>query len=513
MKGSAVQKGFWRFASSQYRRLLLNYLWLYPFFAAAVYIASSLFITDIPLRIILAVALSPAPWLETVKAVSLSSRSHIRTQLTVLLQVLTTSISSGYSTEKSLTLARPVIEKTFGRKCILVRPLTELENNIKVHSDLTDSLDRFSRELEFPETVPVFHALAISSRIGSSGLAILRSSCQMLSDMNAVAGDIRAANAGKNAEAFMLCIMPFGITWALHGMSGDYMDSIRGSASGSMVMMAAFATAVLASALLLKFISNNDASSGYREEKRKKLVPGSLPDRLATYLIRRFPAGLLSSRHELLSELYLDPDTAYREFIVKQSVTASVLTAVSAVILLMLGKPLIFCLAFTAGSILLGGYDLRRKADLKKEDIMKDIPLFFCLASTLLQAGLQLPKTIEVCSDAFDRKSALAGELSALRAMILSGIPASDAVERFSLRIKIPEAQAALLLIARYGRLGTAEVLGMLSLQSSSCWNLCRNAARKKQERQALGLLLPMTLDFICVLLVATTPAIISMGI
>jgi hypothetical protein len=97
--------------------------------------------------------------------------------------------------------------------------------------------------------------------------------------------------------------------------------------------------------------------------------------------------------------------------------------------------------------------------------------------------------------------------------MILSGSSASDAVEKFSLRIRIPEAQAALLLIARYGRLGSSEILNLLSLQSSACWNLCRNAARKKQEREALGLLLPMTLDFICVLLVAMTPAIISLGI
>ena len=97
--------------------------------------------------------------------------------------------------------------------------------------------------------------------------------------------------------------------------------------------------------------------------------------------------------------------------------------------------------------------------------------------------------------------------------MILSGIPASDAVEKMSLRIKVPEAQAALLLVSRYGRLGTSEVLNLLALQSSACWNLCRNAARKKQEREALGLLLPMTLDFICVLIVAMTPAIISIGI
>ena len=126
---------------------------------------------------------------------------------------------------------------------------------------------------------------------------------------------------------------------------------------------------------------------------------------------------------------------------------------------------------------------------------------------------MQLPKSIEICSTAFEERPVLSNEIKSLRAMILSGRSASDAVERFSLRIRIPEAQSALLLVARYGRLGSSEVLNLLSLQASACWNLCRNAARKKQEREALGLLLPMTLDFICVLLVAMTPAIISLGI
>ena len=126
---------------------------------------------------------------------------------------------------------------------------------------------------------------------------------------------------------------------------------------------------------------------------------------------------------------------------------------------------------------------------------------------------MQLPKAIEICAKAFGDNKSLSLEIKNLRAMMLSGISASEAVERFSLRIQIPEAQSALLLVARYDRLGTAEVLNLLQLQASSCWNLCRNAARKKQEREALGLLLPMTLDFISVLMVAMTPAIISLGI
>ena len=92
--------------------------------------------------------------------------------------------------------------------------------------------------------------------------------------------------------------------------------------------------------------------------------------------------------------------------------------------------------------------------------------------------------------------------------MIEGGVSAADALEAFSHRISIPEAQSALLLAARYERSGGNEVLGLLRLQASSCWALCRNASRKKRERVAFTMILPMMLDFVSVLLVAIAPAL-----
>ena len=182
-------------------------------------------------------------------------------------------------------------------------------------------------------------------------------------------------------------------------------------------------------------------------------------------------------------------------------------------ILISLGKNPVFAILFAIAIVFLGSYEIRTDVERKREDLMSDIPLFLCLISTLLESGMQLPKAISICSKAFGENKSLSLEIKNLRAMILSGVSAADAVEKFSLRIQIPEAQAALLLIARYGRLGTSEVLNMLNLQAQSCWNLCRNASRKRQEREALGMIIPMTLDFISVLMVAMTPAIISLGI
>ena len=267
--------------------------------------------------------------------------------------------------------------------------------------------------------------------------------------------------------------------------------------------------------MLLKFMSHEHGRKAYKSELASNIRNGNKANATPlTRLVKKvFPASFITARHELFNELSVNPDYTYEQYLKKQLLTGTVFLILSASILLSLGKSPLFALLFTAAILLLGGFEIRSDVERKREDLMSDIPLFLCLISTLLESGMQLPKAISICAKAFDENKSLSLEIKNLRAMILSGIPASDAIEKFSLRIQIPEAQAALLLIARYGRLGTSEVLNMLNLQSQACWNLCRNASRKRQEREALGMIIPMTLDFISVLMVAMTPAIISLGI
>ncbi len=517
MKDSVIQKNSEKSLRTQLKLTpktlyLIKSIWLYPPFILVLYWISSMFINQQFIRITISVVLAFFPWKECVNRLFSSNYKHLRTQILVLLQVLTTSVSSGYSMEKSFELIRPVIENTFGKKSMLIAPLITLENNIKIHMDIRDALDIFSKEINFPETIPVFGALGISAKIGNNNLAILRSSCQMLSEMNAVQNEINAANAGKNAEAVVLCIMPFAITAALNNMGSGYLEIAKESKIGSIILMAAFAIGIFSSALLFRYMTHSEGNKKKAKDKSNTLIKNSKTP-LSNLLVKILPQSFISSRHELFSELSINPKQAYENYIKKQ-LTISVITGLLAlIILLSTNSSLLFVFPAIAIVLFLGNVDINREAVIRREELMQDIPLFLCLISTLLEAGLQLPKAIEICSYAFSENKSLSTEIKSLRAMMLSGISASDAIEKMSLKIQIPEAQAALLLVARYGRLGTQEVLNLLSLQASSCWNLCRNAARKKQEREALGLLFPMTLDFVCVLLVATTPAIISIGL
>ena len=108
-----ISKAQWntvRNKSNPFALFLIKTIWIYPLFAAAVYFASGLFIGSELIRMILAVLLSIFPWKEAMKKIYSNNYRHMRTQLLVLLQVLCTSVSGGYSIEKSLLLTMPMLK-------------------------------------------------------------------------------------------------------------------------------------------------------------------------------------------------------------------------------------------------------------------------------------------------------------------------------------------------------------------------------------------------------------------
>jgi Flp pilus assembly protein TadB len=404
------------------------------------------------------------------------------------------------------------MEKAFGKRSLMANGLVRLEKALSAHMPLSEALEDFCRKLDFIEILPIFHALAISRIVGNGVISILRNSCQMLSELIAVNSEVEANNAGRNAEAFVLCVMPFGITYALSGFSDGYMDSAHSSSTGIGLMLVAFATAVISCGFLLSLIGGKKK---IRIEQRSSSNTFKFPDRfiqkIRAVISRIIPEGTLTRQFELYSELSNNPD---QFFIIQinRTIQLVILTIPLFTILFLLsGASMLFLVPAEFGIIVLTQFDLRGRAAERREKLMEEIPLFLSMLVTLINSGVLLPKAIDICSKAFSEKTHLGNEIRIMKAQMLSGLSAGRTLESFSERTPLPEAQAALLLAARYEVTGGSEVLQLLSLQSSACWSLCRNASRKRREREALGMVFPMMLDLVSVLLVAITPALLSL--
>lgn len=495
------------------RQFLIRHLYVYPMCLGITFILSDPFLHILVIRLLMSSLLSIFPFLAVVRVLYSKRSMLLRAQSKVLLQSLCTSVSGGYSLESAFMCARGNIEKAFGQRSLMGASLLRLEKSLSAHEPMGNCLIDMCKRLDYIELLPVMHALSISRVVGTGVISILRNSCQMLSELMAVRSEVEANNSGKNAEAFILCLMPFGITFALSSFSSGYMSVVKTNPLGNFMMLLAFIISIISCALLFRIIGENDAKPlnlGIREEhysdQMKRLI-----DRLGRWASNHLPQGYLTRQHELFSELSQQPQLAFSQFVAKTLVVIVCTTPLSMFILHSIGQPVWFSPCFAILFVVLMHQDLRNKIVQRRECIMQEIPLFLSMLVTLLQSGMLLPKAIDTCSAAFHENSVLGSELRMIKAHILSGVSAGNAIESFSARTSIPEAQSALLLAARYELSGGSEVLSLLSLQSNSCWSLSRNASRKKREREALSMIFPMMLDFVSVLIVAITPALISL--
>ncbi|MBO4687853.1 MAG: hypothetical protein J5636_05015 [Clostridiales bacterium] len=472
-----------------------------------VFLLSRAFLPNFRLRLFLSIPLGIFPFVSCVRVLYGRRTTTLRAQNKVLMQSLCTSVSDGYSIERAFLCARVDIEKTFGRRAAFSGALKEVEHQLEANEPLDTCMVRFCHKLDYYETLPVLHALSLQKTVGSQIISILRSSCQMLSELHAVASEVEANNTGKNTEAFLLCLMPFGVTYMLALTSGDYLYQSQNSGIGRIMMIVAFIIAIFSCTYLFSLIGEKPTRNVFSFQGNKENIPEVLraPIRkLAVSLPTMYTTRIL----EWFSEISFSPLDAFDRFLFKLIRTILVCAPVFIFISVILKLPLWSALILEVLILVLLHVDTQSQVTRRRLILMEDLPLFISMLSTLLESGILLPKALHICRYAFSDQSCLRYELQHLVTSIEGGVSAADALESFSHRISIPEAQSALLLAARYERSGGQEVLGLLQLQASSCWTLCRNASRKKREREAFTMILPMMLDFISVLLVAIAPAL-----
>ena len=491
-----------------------KHIWIYPFCVFMVYLLSGGFISQTVLRILFSPVFAFPFFLSLVQMLYRRRNTYIRSQCKVLFQSLCTSVSGGYSLESAFLAARSSVEGVFGKKCLLGKNLERMESERAAQLPFAENLTRLCLRLDYLEIFPIMQALTITRVVGSGVISILRSSCQMITELISINNEVDANNAGKNAEAMLLCLMPYGITFTLSAFTGEYMETARNTPLGTAMMIAAFGVSVCSCALLLRLVGDTKKNAQAKSGTDRRTLP--LPQK-ATAAILRFlrkilPESFISREYEQALELSDTPNDYLHVKIRKLITVLSIEIPGSLVVCRQLNVSLLYVLPSCGIFILFFHFNEKQKVLQRREAIMEDIPLFLAILATLLQSGVLLSKAIAVCAGAFPPDGILGSEILWMKKRISSGISAAQVIEDFSSRTPIPEAQAALLLAAQFERKGGIEVVQLLDLQSNACWNLCRNASRKKKERSAVQMLLPMMLDLIAVLLVVMTPAVLSLN-
>ena len=523
----------------------------------AAWLSSAPFIESIPIRLILAL---PTLML-LLSAVNrwrrgrrmLTAREHFKW----FLELLLTRISSGATLERAISDTLPGLSQLLGKSADLLSSLTQLDQQLSAGQPLENLLSQLSRNLYCTEARTFFQILPELRRTGGKVDQYIRQHLQMVSEQLALQQDLNAETTQRQTEAMILTLMPFALAALLQQSYDQPALEAMASPAGVAGMMTAYCLALLAAALTLSALGLNPA----------------LPSRGISMPGPGAPAGksmanpVCALYHRMLHHVYRDllPESYGTRLLkilfgqnIRESATVDSLGCMAgffnqkfAYLLVGLLPGLIFAYALPGGWIALfilpffisAMHDQKIFAVQRQQTTEYRLiyPVFLNLCAALLQSGLTLHKTLQIClalpllpsreasvsfrshfrfpcrmhaktKKAGQQPGSLPEDLIMTRRLMQTGLPADQVVEFLSTVCPIPEAQAALLLMQRYSRSGGIETLQMLSMQASACWALYRNTIRKQMEQQSLRLLIPMMLDLIAVVLISLLPAVLSIS-
>lgn len=172
----------------------------------------------------------------------------------------------------------------------------------------------------------------------------------------------------------------------------------------------------------------------------------------------------------------------------------------------------IFMAIVILGTVIYGpDRDLQERIKRKYRMIRIDFPDFLNKLTLLIDAGMTVERAWGkiVTTNKGDRP--LYDELERVWLDMKGGRSQSEAYEDFARRCRTPEISKFISIVLQNLRKGNAELVMILRVQGSDCWEMRKNEAKKLGEEASSKLLFPMMVMFIAILIIVLTPAILQL--
>lgn len=155
--------------------------------------------------------------------------------------------------------------------------------------------------------------------------------------------------------------------------------------------------------------------------------------------------------------------------------------------------------------------ELNEKVTKRRLSIQMDFPDFLNKLTLLVNAGMTVPRAWEKIVSDNKKDTVLYNELGIVLTEIKAGKPENQAYEDFAKRCRIQEITKFISVIIQNMRKGNAELVSILRLQATGCWEMRKHAVKRVGEEASTKLLLPMMIMFVAILIIVAIPAVLSM--
>ena len=478
------------------------------------------------------IALVAACWLTQalLRQQAIKRRTVSREQFKWFLELLLSRLTTGTTLERAISDTIPGMGQMLSSKSPFLRALRTLNRHLQARQSLNQLLPALCRQLDCPEARYYFRILPELQRTGSQITPFSRHFLHMISEQLTLQQDVGSETTQRRTEAVCLASMPF-VMALLTRSSFDPQTAIAMNQTFFAIAttingLIALTALVLVSRLVVfdpdrieKVKSWPVCLKRYRHWRR--FLAAKLHSAYRTLLPASYSARFLQILYRLEQQpgtgitQKIDMTTAY--FVRK--LDCMLLASLPGILCVLVAPAgvFLFLLPFVVAFL----HDRQMLYNQRQQQLSYQLlyPVLISVLTALLQAGLSLHRSFEIastCVQATNHESrkdntGFYTDMTTMLNRMHSGSSVHDALLDIMDTCPLPEAQAALLLLQRYGQAGENETLQLLTMQASACWVLHRNATRKKLEQQSMKLLLPMTLDLLAVLLTALLPAVFSL--
>lgn len=181
----------------------------------------------------------------TKKASVSKHQEQLNREFLKALQSLSSSLAAGFSPENALFETAIDMEKLYGRKSVIYRELTQINNQIANGTRCEDALISFARRTGNEAIRDFAMIFSIANISGEDFVKVITSCTEIIQSSNAIKEEAKVLIRGKQYEQKIMNVIPLGIIAYLRISSGSFINVLYHNVLGVLVMSLCLALYVL----------------------------------------------------------------------------------------------------------------------------------------------------------------------------------------------------------------------------------------------------------------------------
>ena len=154
------------------------------------------------------------------------------------IQILSASLSAGYSVEKAVVVCRGELEMMHGPEGLMTGEMAYMSQQLKMNRSIESLMNDFALRSGLEEVDNFARIFAIAKRSGGQLVPIISHTVQIMNDRFQVKEEIRTLTASRQLEQRIMSLMPFGMILYIDATSPGFFEIMYGTIMGRIVMSA-----------------------------------------------------------------------------------------------------------------------------------------------------------------------------------------------------------------------------------------------------------------------------------